>query len=106
MEDIIDVMEVNRKECAKYLKDLPYCFAPDTFIGKDTTISATKVDVKVDTEIKMETEDDSFSNGWNNDNSVTDQISTSNQSLAIYQLEQIIVEVSSGFNMIIFIEAK
>ena len=90
-------MEVNRKECAKYLKDLPYCFAPDTFIGKDTTITATKVDTKVDNEVKMETEeeDDTFDNGWNIESSV--EISNSNQSIANYQFEQMVVEVSSGF---------
>ncbi|RIA87394.1 MIF4G like-domain-containing protein [Glomus cerebriforme] len=92
IDDIIDIMEVNRKDCAKYLKDLPYCFAPDTFIGKDTTISATKADVKVDPEVKMETEDDSFSNSYN-DNPVSIDTSNSNQNItANYQLEQIVVE--------------
>ncbi|CAI2183506.1 14196_t:CDS:10 [Funneliformis geosporum] len=52
IEDIVDVMEVNRKECVKYLKDLPYCFAPETFVGKDTTIAAAKTDIKEEPETK------------------------------------------------------
>jgi hypothetical protein len=93
-------MEVNRKDCAKYLKDLPYCFAPDTFIGKDTTTSATKIDVKDEQELKMETEDDSFSNNWNNDNPPLIDTSNSNQNItANFQLEQIVVEVSTILNI-------
>jgi len=88
-------MEVNRKECAKYLKDLPYCFAPETFVGKDTTITAIKTDVKVEPEIKIEAEEDSFSNSWSNDKPI--DTSSSDQSIANYHLEQMVVEVSSSF---------
>ncbi|CAB4419816.1 unnamed protein product [Rhizophagus irregularis] len=93
VDDILDIMEVNRKDCAKYLKELPYCFAPDTFIGKDTTVSAAKTDVKVESETKMETEEDSFPNNWTNDNPPSVDTTNTNQNItANFQLEQIIVE--------------
>ncbi|CAI2183505.1 7041_t:CDS:10 [Funneliformis geosporum] len=72
IEDIVDVMEVNRKECVKYLKDLPYCFAPETFVGKDTTIAAAKTDIKEEPETK--------------------NTSSLDPNLANYHLEQMIVE--------------
>ena len=35
VQDIIDIFEVNRKECVKILKELRYFFAPGTFASDD-----------------------------------------------------------------------
>ncbi|KAF0552907.1 ARM repeat-containing protein [Gigaspora margarita] len=95
IDDIIEIYEINRKECTKYLKDLPYNFASGTFVEKDTTTSITNSEVKVKDEpdIKIEPDMDTFSNNWGIDNSKEANASSiSNQGIVGFKLEQIIVE--------------
>ncbi|CAG8487792.1 2780_t:CDS:10, partial [Acaulospora morrowiae] len=97
IEDIIEIYEINRKECTKYLKELPYNFAPGTFVDKDTTLSATKTEVKNEPEIKEEPDikiepDDTFSSGWGDDNSTESKPMLSVDKANGFRLEQIIVE--------------
>ncbi|CAG8808138.1 19799_t:CDS:10, partial [Gigaspora margarita] len=97
IDDIIEIYEINRKECTKYLKDLPYNFASGTFVEKDTTTSITNSEVKVKDEpdIKIEPDMDTFSNNWGIDNSKEANASSiSNQGIVGFKLEQIIVEES------------
>ncbi|CAG8708462.1 9313_t:CDS:10, partial [Cetraspora pellucida] len=95
IDDIIEIYEINRKECTKYLKDLAYNFASGTFVEKDTTTSITKSETKVKDEpdIKIEPNMDTFSNNWGvEDSKEVNASSISNQGIVGFKLEQIIVE--------------
>ncbi|CAG8605672.1 13363_t:CDS:2, partial [Racocetra fulgida] len=95
IDDIIEIYEINRKECTKYLKDLAYNFASGTFVEKDTTTSITKSETKVKDEpdIKIEPDMDTFPNNWGVDDSKEANASSiSNQGIVGFKLEQIIVE--------------
>lgn len=96
IDDIIEIYEINRKECTKYLKDLAYNFASGTFVEKDTITSITKSETKVKDEpdIKIEPDMDTFSNNWGIDDSKEVSASSiSDQGIVGFRLEQIIVEV-------------
>ncbi|CAJ0924910.1 5289_t:CDS:2 [Entrophospora sp. SA101] len=84
--DIIDIFEINRKECTKYLKDIAYSFAPGTFINKDTTHTKNSED---STEIKIGTEDTAQKIL---ENDTTANVSNLNKNIKCFQLEQMIVE--------------
>ncbi|CAG8494316.1 1118_t:CDS:10 [Paraglomus occultum] len=47
VQDVIDIFEVNRKECVKILKDLRYFFAPGTFASDDKNITVRESQNKV-----------------------------------------------------------
>ncbi|CAJ0752572.1 7007_t:CDS:2 [Entrophospora sp. SA101] len=87
--DIIDIFEINRKECTKYLKDIAYSFAPGTFINKDTTHTKNSED---STEIKIGTEDTAQKIL---ENDTTANVSNLNKNIKCFQLEQMIVEVTT-----------
>nr|CAG8621834.1 4412_t:CDS:10 [Entrophospora candida] len=87
--DIIDIFEINRKECTKYLKDIAYSFAPGTFINKDTTHKKNSED---STEIKIGTEDTAQKIL---ENDTTANVSNLNKNIKCFQLEQMIVEVTT-----------
>src|SRR5437588_4256118 len=85
--DIIDVYEVNRKECAKYLKDIAYNFAPGTFIDKDTIHqknSEDNVEIKTNVEDTFQTDLEDDTAGANTSNF--------NNNIKCFKLEQMIVE--------------
>ncbi|CAG8539323.1 2155_t:CDS:10, partial [Scutellospora calospora] len=95
IDDIIEIYEINRKECTKYLKDLAYNFASGTFVEKDTTTSIPKpiVKVKDEPDIKIEPDIDTSPDKWEINNSdEANASSSSNQGIIGFKLEQIIVE--------------